>query len=1179
MSGRPTKGSLAPWRLRTATRRGRTQWPILLVALTVALVTGSLLSGMSVLVTATEQFALSTVLGATDPARTRVDVRVAMDDLTGDIEGAATRSHAATAELFGPAPHTATSHVFSTLYAVLREDATPAMAYAAAMEGVRDEVDLVAGSLPGAPFEAEVLADDGLPMIRTVIPVIAPESIIEVFGIELGDRIELRGSYTIGDRVHVQVTGLFTAKEPGSDYWRADRTSGTGWRPDAVVPLSGGLITTDLIGPLVMDRDVLTSGGAATEYLAASYTPRLDATSPAELSALQERASRIVDDFPRLITAPDVDTVQVTTTLPEPLRATSTALTITRASVLVVGLLLLVLAVAALGQAARLVAEGRTAERSLMRARGASGRQVLALGATEALGLAVVTAAASPFLARALYLALAQTPAMRAAGMDRDPGISPQTWVVAGLAAAVFAVVLVSPLLRRQGTFVDAEAERARPDRKGFLQRSGLDLAVVVLAALAYWQLRQYASPLVRSGAGLAVDPLLVLGPALALLAGALLCVRILPPASRLAERLAARGRGAVAPLAAWEIGRRPARATSAVILLTLALAVGTFALTFLSTWRASQGDQAAFSTGTDARVAGIPGAALAQADAVAEAAGGGLEAADVGAVLRRSGNIGTMSARNSILRPMGTGVIGYDAASRAQLRERLGHEGAVRTMAGTLDDTTPEMTPGIELPAGTDAVELELRFEKSRDPMPGLAATLRLAVQDATGLIQTFDVGTTPVTGEASTVRIDLVPGTATAPSDDEAEDEAGGEGGGESGDGSGGAQADEDADDDPLPATAATLRGPLRIVGAQTAWFTPESGELNEWLGPSGFDEFRMTFTVTDVVALDRSAGAAPARTRVSPDPALRWYAKVSDVLPSTVTPRPDEFLRVELFTTGLQLAAYPGAATLTTWPATQAVPLVVTPAVARQFDQGGSGTLAVQVGNAVVPARIAAVVPYLPSVTPGSRAVAADAGQLAQALIEQGTQVSGDVEWWVTLPSPDATAGLDELVEARGGEVVSTHSETLERRDSPLRIGVQGVLWLVALGASILAAIGYAVYATVTLRDRNLEFAQLRAIGLQRRSLLAVVSRESMLITGLAAVFGIGLGALLGWLVAPLVSLSSDGTRPVPEVAVLLPWGQIALLAVEVAVLLGAVVVVVSRTLHTADPGQVLRAGDAR
>src|SRR5690606_12044888 len=217
-------------------------------------------------------------------------------------------------------------------------------------------------------------------------------------------------------------------------------------------------------------------------------------------------------------------------------------------------------------------------------------------------------------------------------------------------------------------------------------------------------------------------------------------------------------------------------------------------------------------------------------------------------------------------------------------------------------------------------------------------------------------------------------------------------------------------------------------------------------------------------------------------------------------------------------------------------------------------GDATLAVRVGEAVVPARIGAVAANLPSVTPGARAVAADLTTLSQALIEQGAQLSGGLEWWLALPddSPDATDEVTARIEALGGQVASSRAETIERRDSPLRVSVQGVLWLVALGASLLAAIGYAVSATVTVRERDLEFAQPRAIGLQRRSLLGVISRESMLISGLAAVFGIGLGSLLGWLVAPLISLSPDGSRPVPEVSVLLPWGQIALLVAEVAIL---------------------------
>lgn len=1137
-------GSLAPWRSRVATRRARTQWPILLVALAVALVTGSLLSGMSILVSATEEFALRTVLAATPTEHTRVDVRTTMSDLLGDVDAAAERSHAAAADLFGPAPHSATSHVASTLYMVLRDEAPPAMAYAAAMEDVREHLDLVAGSWPGEPFEATVSDEDGESQ-SVVIPVVAPEQILETFDVELGERLSLRGSFGLGDRVHVQVTGVFAATDPRGDYWRADRLAGTGWRPDAVVPGTGGGLTTDLVGPLLMDRDTITSDLVAAEILHTAYVPQLGTITASELPALQSRAARAGEELPRRITADGVDTVQVSTSLTEPLRSSATALTITRSSVLVVGLLLAVLAVAALLQAARLVAEGRSAERSLMRARGGSGRQALALGAVEAIGLAVVVAAVSPFLARALYLALARTPAMRSADMDGDPGITTQTWLVAALGAAVFAVVLVSPLLRRQGTFVDAEAQRARPDRKGILQRTGLDLAIVALAALAFWQLQQYSTPLVRTASGLAVDPMLVIGPALVLLAGALLCARVLPPASRLAERLAARGRGAVAPLAAWEIGRRPSRATSAVLLLTLALAVGTFALTFLSTWRASQVDQAAFAVGADARASALTGPALSQPVALT-ATPDDVELASLGAALRREGQLGTMGSRGDIVRPSGVTVLGLDAASRAQVLDALGERGSARSLVTTLDESAPGHLPGIELPDGTTALELELLLDTSQEPMPGLVTTVRLAVQDAAGLVQTFDVGTLPVTGESDRVVVDLAR-------------QASPDGGAEAG-------------------AAASTRGPLRIVAAQTAWFAPPSFELDAWLAEHGGTAFALTFTVSEILTLDDSR--PDVAEPVEPAAGVEWFAKVRDVVPQTVTPQDGDLLHATAHTNGFTIARTPGQVTQTTWPATLAVPVVASSSVAAQIEQGAA-ELALQVDGAVVPARIVGVVPDMPTVAPGTRAVAADAGALAQALLEQGAQLSGDVEWWLTLvdDSPAAVEALETHVESLGGELVTARAETAERRDSPLRIGVQVVLWLVVLGASLLAAIGYAVYAAVTIRDRSLEFARLRAIGLQRRSLLAVVGRESLLVTGLAAVFGIGLGAALGLLVSPVVSLSPDGTRPVPEVDVVVPWGQVGLLALEIALALAVVVAVVSRTLRTADPADVMRAGDAR
>ena len=60
--------------------------------------------------------------------------------------------------------------------------------------------------------------------------------------------------------------------------------------------------------------------------------------------------------------------------------------------------------------------------------------------------------------------------------------------------------------------------------------RAGLDIALIVLAVLACWQLRQF-SAVGASGTG-GIDPVLVLAPALALAAGSVVVLRLLPLAA-----------------------------------------------------------------------------------------------------------------------------------------------------------------------------------------------------------------------------------------------------------------------------------------------------------------------------------------------------------------------------------------------------------------------------------------------------------------------------------------------------------------------------------------------------------------------------------------------------------------------------------------------------------------------
>ena len=99
------------------------------------------------------------------------------------------------------------------------------------------------------------------------------------------------------------------------------------------------------------------------------------------------------------------------------------------------------------------------------------------------------------------------------------------------------------------------------------------------------------------------MDPLLVAAPAIGLLAGAVVALRILPLVARLADIGMTHGRGLVSSLGAWQISRRPLRYAPAALLLIVTMALGVFAASYGRTWATSQADQAAYQVGTDVRV------------------------------------------------------------------------------------------------------------------------------------------------------------------------------------------------------------------------------------------------------------------------------------------------------------------------------------------------------------------------------------------------------------------------------------------------------------------------------------------------------------------------------------------------------------------------------------------------
>jgi hypothetical protein len=143
----------------------------------------------------------------------------------------------------------------------------------------------------------------------------------------------------------------------------------------------------------------------------------------------------------------------------------------------------------------------------------------------------------------------------------------------------------------------------ARGGRPPWWQRLYLDVVALVGGLILLWRLRLYGQMVSGGPGGARLDWLLLLAPVVLLLGAATLLLRLFPLLLRAAATLAARGPGLEGALALWQASRDPAHVTRLVLLLALAIALGNLSLGLNITLDQSEYDRATYLAGHDLRL------------------------------------------------------------------------------------------------------------------------------------------------------------------------------------------------------------------------------------------------------------------------------------------------------------------------------------------------------------------------------------------------------------------------------------------------------------------------------------------------------------------------------------------------------------------------------------------------
>lgn len=254
---------------------------------------------------------------------------------------------------------------------------------------------------------------------------------------------------------------------------------------------------------------------------------------------------------------------------------------------------LVLVTVLAVVQVARLLANSREAQLSLLVARGASAPQVFWLGAAESVVAVVVGAVLGTGVALGVLSRVEDGPAQ--AGLV----------ILTGVACLVGTLAIVLGLLYRQVRA--AVTPGYAVDRSGRASKAvtGATLALVVLAALiTLWQLLRTGSPLTIDDEGTySVNFVAGAAPALLLAMAGVVALALLGPIGALITALTHRSRKLGAFLTAAQISRRIQVYSAPVILTVLATGAATVAALYAGTAAQLRDDMRAVADGAPVRV------------------------------------------------------------------------------------------------------------------------------------------------------------------------------------------------------------------------------------------------------------------------------------------------------------------------------------------------------------------------------------------------------------------------------------------------------------------------------------------------------------------------------------------------------------------------------------------------
>ncbi len=984
------------------------------------------------------------------------------------------------------------------------------VAYVPDLEGRIKIIDGV-----GMPPPLGKTSSDGILILEAIVPVHEAG----ILNASVGSRFSLVPYWDDAlPYVTVEIVGLFERATPADSFWIMT---------DRVLMASAGSSFKTL--PLYVTKsahmDIL---GAALPDMVSTYGWHLDIDLEKINSSNAVDAKENVRYVDRLLGS-ELNRYLMKTQIDTSLEEYDTRLLFTKLQMFVVLIMIALVVLYYVVTLSSLVVEQRRFEVSQLRSRGASASQILAVFVLEGGTLSILAAVLGPLIAAGSIGLLGFTPAFSGLsdGEFLPVRVTNSAYGMSVLGALLSFSALMIPAFQASRISVTAQrSESNRPNQKSFVQRYYLDVGLLLVGIVLFRQLTEQGSMAARGILGeVAVNQLLLAVPAVILIAGAMVLLRLFPLVMNLISRVFASRLPVGVVLAIWQMSRNPSNYARLSLLLILMTGLGIFAASFGGTLDRSSQDRALYKIGSDLRLESVSINRMGVSRSITRSYQDVDGIKTVSPVLRGYGS--DLTNRFSGESITFLGVEPSTFSDVAIYRDDFSKAGLEKLLSSLEHDSSPT---GIQLPENTRALGVLVKVDRAK-PSVALVARLR----DANKRYFTYELGT--------------------------------------------------------LDSTNWTFKE-VELFGSRRPWRQlfpqrPLSLMSVSIVETNARGELDPGSILLDSIKARRSTGEVENIETFSSVDGWHVLKNVPDAEKDRI-----ELSSVSAKGDGSLLYAWSGGSPITArgvYPGADPSPMPALASVSflRDSEHSIGDNLTISLGGRRSSVRITDSFDYFPTLNTIEDKFILVGLEPALTNTNIGALLGGITpnEIWLSAEPGLSEDEWSDLVISLKNETPFPIGSVLDTRDALSKANIDPLvkagwkaLLFIAFGAILLlSAIGFVSHAYVSFRNREVQFALMRTIGLSMNQLISLIWLEQALIIIVGMSLGTWMGARLGAVIMPFLGSDDQGAQVVPPFIMQVDWTNLLTTYLGMVVVFTLVIVGVIFLIRRMSLNRALRLGE--